>query len=98
MAKGLRWSTRAKRELYDILEFWKINNQSPSYSIKLLKRINESLSLIRENNYLGKRTSDATVRITIVEHFLIYYEVLDTEILVITIFDARRNPFSTSVK
>jgi plasmid stabilization system protein ParE len=93
MVKRLRWSTEARKELKRILVYWNEHNQSTSYSKKLRVRINNILDLIRENNYLGKSTSEVNVRLTIIDNFLIYYEILTDEILVIAIFDGRRNPF-----
>jgi toxin YoeB len=92
MAKRLTWSFRAKMDLAATVAFWDENNQNDHYSKKLTKRIFSILTLICENNHLGKLTSIQGVRVTICDSYLIYYEVLKNEILVISIFDGRRNP------
>ncbi|HTL82770.1 MAG TPA: type II toxin-antitoxin system RelE/ParE family toxin [Bacteroidia bacterium] len=98
MAKTLRWTKRAKAELIAILEFWTEHNQSPSYSNELAQKIDDCLALICDNSSIGKKTDDPAIRITYVDHFLIYYEILKHDILIITIFDGRRNPFDLKLK
>ena len=98
MAKRLIWSENSIQELNSILSFWNENNQSTSYSSKLLKRILFVLELVCENNYLGKPTSKQNVRLTIIDNFLVYYEIMEEDIFVLTIFDGRRNPKDKSLK
>ena len=98
MAKRLIWSVRAKSDLIAILIFWNENNQSDHYSKKLTKRINDLLLVICENNFLGKPTTTNNVRITICDSYLIIYEILDSAILVLTIFDGRRDPHKLTFK
>src|ERR1044071_630579 len=92
MAKRLIWSLRAQVELISILSFWVEHNQSDDYSRKLRERINAVLTLLCENNFLGKPTNNQNVRSTVCDKYLIIYEILENDILVLTIFDGRRNP------
>lgn len=48
MVKQIIWTTKAKNELIDILEYWISKNKSNSFSIKLSKLIEEQLNLIAE--------------------------------------------------
>lgn len=92
MAKRLIWSVKARKEFVEILQFWTEHNKSSSYSKKLRKKIRETLQIVTENNYIGKPTTDELIRVTICDNYVILYEILPEEILVVRIVDGRRNP------
>lgn len=93
MAKRkIRWSKAAKNDLFGILEFYNERNGSTSYSFKLNKRINKSLHLVAKYPNLGIATDYVSIRALIAGDYQIIYEVFDQLILVIMIWDTRRNP------
>jgi toxin YoeB len=98
MAKRLVWSARAQADFFAILIFWDENNQNDYYSKKLGRRIHELLFLISENNFLGKPTATENVRITVCDSYLIIYEIHGNDIIILTIFDGRRNPKHLKIK
>ncbi|MGV3587271.1 MAG: type II toxin-antitoxin system RelE/ParE family toxin [Adhaeribacter sp.] len=47
---------------------------------------------LQNNIFLGRQTSDANVRILIKGTFSIFYEIKEKEILILVVWDSRRNP------
>jgi toxin YoeB len=93
MAKRkIEWSGEAKKDLFDILNFYIERNGSTKYSIKLNNRFNKSLQLIAKYPNIGTETDFKSVRAFVTTDYQIIYEVFDQLILVIMLWDCRRNP------
>lgn len=88
----VEWSIEARLDLIDILEFYIINNKSVLYSNKLNSKINKSLKLITKNPLIGLQSQIDSVRVLITGDFQIIYEILDNQIIIIMIWDCRRDP------
>ena len=88
------WSLRAKNDRIKILEFWIENNKSVEYSRKLNTLFIDAVKFISEYPTVGKLTEDKKTRVKIVRDYLIIYEVHKSVIIILTIFDSRRNPES----
>jgi toxin YoeB len=92
MAKfKIEWSVEARSDLIDILDFYIKRNKSNVYSIKLNAEINGSIQLLGANPFLGTPTTFDSVRALITGHYQIIYEIFDHLILIIMIWDCRRN-------
>ncbi|MCL2416360.1 MAG: type II toxin-antitoxin system RelE/ParE family toxin [Bacteroidales bacterium] len=96
--RKLIWSSRAKIELLEILDFYKKRNGNANYSRKLYTRIEELLELCKAHSFIGKRTDFENVRVLIVDDYLIFYEVSNTEITVLTIWSSRRNSEALQIR
>ncbi|MDB4582446.1 type II toxin-antitoxin system RelE/ParE family toxin [Draconibacterium sp.] len=93
MAKRkIEWSKGAKNDLFTILNFYIERNGATTYSIKLNNRFDKSLQLIAKYPNIGTETDYDSVRALITGDFQIIYEVFDQLILVIMLWDCRRNP------
>jgi len=93
MAKyKIEWSIEARLDLIDILEFYKTRNKSSLYSKKLNTKINISIKLITKNPLIGLQSQIASVRALITGDYQIIYEIFDNLILIIMIWDCRRDP------
>ena len=93
MAKyKVEWSFEARLDLIDILEFYRIRNKSSLYSKKLNYKINKSIKLISKNPLIGLHSQIDTVRALITGDYQIIYEIFDNVILIIMIWDCRRDP------
>lgn len=88
----IKWSVEAKSDLLDILEFYIEHNKSSIYSKKLNSRIKRSITLLTKNPLLGKQTDEKKVRALITGEYQIIYEVFKELILIIMIWDCRRDP------
>lgn len=92
MAKKVVWTQRAQEDRRNILKYWKDRNKSNVYSIKLDHIFKDSIKIISEFPQIGKLTDAFNVRIKIVKNYYILYEVTNTKILILTIWDSRQDP------
>jgi len=92
MAREIIWSPTAEEEKNNILRFWLIHNQSPNYSYKLDNKINEAIELLPYYPFIGRKTNFGKARLIIVDYCLVFYELTDTHVLILSIFDGRQDP------
>lgn len=92
MARQVIWSLRAQQDKKEILEYWIKRNKSNSYSIKLNELFKESTKIIAGYPQIGKLTNEKNVRVKIVKDYLLFYEVTENHIFVLTIWDSRQDP------
>jgi len=92
MARQLVWTFQAQDDRKRIFKYWNTRNQSTLYSKKLNRLFTESLKLVCKRPLIGKRTNVANVRAKIVRDYMIFYEITDEYIVVLTIWDNRQNP------
>lgn len=88
----IEWSVDARVDLLDILQFYIDRNGSSTYSRKINLNINKIVNKLKSNPFLGIRTDYESVRILHAGGFQIVYEILDQIVLIILIWDCRRNP------
>jgi plasmid stabilization system protein ParE len=86
------WSVEARLDLFDILDFYIKRNGSAVYSKKLNLRFQKSVQLISKNPFIGSQTDFDLVLTLINDEYQIVYEIFDQFILIILIWDCRRNP------
>lgn len=98
MAKEIIWSPLAKRKRRDILQYWIDHNKSNAFSIKLNDLIKQSEQLIAKYPNIGKPTNQKNIRFKIVRDYLIFYEVIDDKIHILTIWDNRQDPEKLTLK
>lgn len=98
MAKQIIWSPLARQKRSEILKFWIENNKSTTYSKKLNYLFKEACHLISEHPNIGKPTSDEKVRFKIIRHYLMFYEITEKEIYILTIWDSRQKPDSLKIR
>ena len=92
MAKQVIWSNRAIDDLLKILEYWNNRNKSSSYSKKLNELFNKAIALIVNYSSIGRPSQIENIKIKIVKDYLIIYEDTPELIIILTIWDGRRNP------
>ena len=85
------WTKTANVERKEILEYWFLRNKSKRFSIKLNFLILQSLELLRENPTIGRLTNVNNVRVKLIREYLLMYEFTDSELIVLSIWDTRRN-------
>ena len=98
MAKQIVWTSKAKKELREILEYWINRNKSTVFSKKLNKLINEQLHLILEFTEIGRKTDIINVNIKVIHKYLVYYELTDQTLNVLTIRHGSKNPETLQIK
>lgn len=93
MAKyKVRWSSEARLDLIDILQFYNERNGNNRYSRSLYSRLIKSIRLISKNPYLGVKTEIKTIRALVTGNYHIIYEISGSEIVIVIIWDCRRDP------
>jgi plasmid stabilization system protein ParE len=88
----INWSIEARLDLLDVLEFYINQNGTATYSAKLNAKINKSIELISKNPFVGLKTGFDSVRVLITGDYQIIYEIFDQLVLIIMIWDCRRDP------
>ncbi|RZK48019.1 MAG: type II toxin-antitoxin system RelE/ParE family toxin [Pedobacter sp.] len=96
--KEIVWSELAKTELANVLEFYVENNGSSSYSLKLLKELDDLLKTLSQNEFIGRLTKNKFTRAIPMKYYSIFYEVNGNRIEIISFWDNRQNPSSSKVK
>ncbi|MGN6340391.1 MAG: type II toxin-antitoxin system RelE/ParE family toxin [Ginsengibacter sp.] len=92
MAKQVIWTNTAKKARREILQYWIHRNGSNAYSKKLSQLIRKKVRLIQSQHYLGKPTDIENVRVSLISHFSLFYKVNNQNIIIVGIWDNRRNP------
>jgi len=92
MVKRIIWSKIAIKSRDEILEYWSQRNRSRRYSIKLSKVFQRAINNLQGFSSLGKKTNRVNTRECIVINYSIFYEVTKKEIIILLIWDNRRNP------
>lgn len=92
------WTKTAIIEKKEILEYWINRNKSKSYSLKLNRLFVTELKTLSLTPEIGKKTKFKNVRARIIRDYLLFYEILDNELVVLSIWDSRRNPDKINIK
>jgi toxin YoeB len=94
MVKKIVWSATAQNDRKEILLYWKQRNKSDSYSRKLNYLFNDAANLIAKFPKVGKPSGYNDTRIKVVRDYLIVYKEYENLILIVTVWDSRRNPLN----
>ena len=97
MARRIVWTKQAQRERKEILAFWIEHNQSKTYSKKLNRIFISWIRLLAQRPTIGRKTDIPNVRVKTLRDYLVFYQVDDEALYVLSIWDARRDPNSISV-
>jgi toxin YoeB len=89
--KRIVWSTRAILELKQILEYFNHQNKSTLYSLNLLKEIEYLTNTLSKNELIGRLTSNKITRVIPMKVYLIFYEVHQDHIQIVSFWDNRQD-------
>lgn len=92
MVKRIVWTENAHNERKEILLYWKNHNQSTTYSKKLNEFIKKAIQLISAHPHIGRKTDVENVSVKLVRDYLLFYEETENTIIILSIWDNRRNP------
>ena len=90
--KSLVWTDNAKTEFKEILDFFNKRNGNSNYSLKLYTKTYNLLDRLIENELIGRLTTNKTSRVLVMDVYLIFYEIHDKRILIISFWDNRQSP------
>lgn len=94
MAKQIIWSDRTTNDLLNIFEYWLNRNKSNNYNKKLNTLFNKSIDLIANHSSIGRPTQIKNIKIKVVRDYQLIYEDSPELIIILTIWDSRRNPIT----
>ena len=89
--KKIIWSSLSIRQLKAVLDFYTQRNGSPAYSLKILIEIEELLNALSENEFIGRLTSNKMTRAIPMKVYLIFYEISQNQIKIVSFWDNRQN-------
>ena len=93
MAKiRIEWSSNAKIELFEILDFYYKRNGNKDYSIKINQNIQTTVKQLKKFPRLGIKTSEENIRVIFEGYFSIFYEPSQKQITIHSIWDNHRDP------
>lgn len=98
MVEKVIWSLRAKNEFIEILQYWINRNKSNAYSLKLNALVEEQLNLILRFPEIGRATDVPDVYVKVIKDYLLFYEIMEDSLYVLTFRDKRRNPQTLRMK
>jgi len=96
--KVIVWSEIAKLQLAAVLEYYVESNGSPNYSLKLLNEIEDLLKTLSNSELIGRLTSNKFTRVISMKVYLIFYEINENRIEIISFWDNRQNIEQRKVK
>ena len=97
MVKQIVWTLKAKNELKEILHYWIWRNKSNTFSIKLNHLIEKQLHLAAKFPEIGRKTDIENVRVKFIHKYLLYYQVTNEILYVLTIRHGSKNPQTLKV-
>lgn len=96
--KEIVWSSLAKLELQNVLEYYFIRNESPTYSLKLLNEVEDLLNTLSNSELIGRLTSNKITRVISMKVYLIFYEINNNQIEIVSFWDNRQDIKNRKVK
>ena len=92
MVRQINWGRFAQQDRLHILYYWHEHNKSKTFSKRLNSLFNEGLNLVGKYPKIGNPEDKPNIRIKIVREYFLVYEILEDKIIVLRIWDSRRNP------
>lgn len=90
--KQIIWTNTASSQLRQILDFWVDHNQSDSYSLKLLDKVEKNLLGIVSYPERSPESIFPEMRVAAMNHYSIYYKITEEHIVVTAFWDNRQDP------
>lgn len=90
--KEIVWTQTAALQRRIILEYWNENNNSTSYSEKLIMLIKKRLLNLSNYPQSGKRSNFISTRVTSLGHYSIYYRIHKQQLVITGFWDNRQDP------
>lgn len=96
--KEIIWSELAKLEFSNVLEFYVVRNENSDYSLKILEEVEDLLDTLSTNEFIGRLTSNKITRVIPMKVYLIFYEINNNRIEIISFWDNRQSIKKRKVK
>jgi addiction module RelE/StbE family toxin len=96
--RKIEWSSQAKVDLSNILEFFYIRNGSKTYSKKLNSKLRKAIRLLSKHPLIGIQSDVENIRAIVEGDYAIFYQIIEETIRIMTIWDCRQNPDNLTIK
>lgn len=96
--KEIIWSELAKLEFSNVLEFYVVTNENSDYSLKILDEVEDLLETLSTNEFIGRLTSNKITRVIPMKVYMIFYEINNNRIEIISFWDNRQSVKKRKVK
>jgi len=84
------WTEEALEEFAQIVDFYAARNKSDSYGIRLKKKLNTVLALIRAFPRIGKISEDGETCVFAIDKFLLLYTIDQSSIFILSFWDPKQ--------
>jgi plasmid stabilization system protein ParE len=92
MVRKIVWTPQAKIDRYEILDYY-FKQGTPKKTLKLLDlKLREVIKLIPSFPLIGKPFGKHSERAIYKYPYCVVYELLESDILILHVWDTRRNP------
>lgn len=89
--KKIIWSSRANDELRIVLNYYNKRNKSTVYSMKILDEVDKLTRFLAHNEFLGRLTTNKLTRVIPMKTYLIFYEIHQNYIHIVSFWDNRQD-------
>ena len=89
--KEIIWSELAKLQFATILEYFVERNGNSNYSLKLIDEVEDLLETLSNSALIGRLTSNKFTRVIPMKVYLIFYEINDDRIEIVSFWDNRQD-------
>ena len=98
MAYKIVWTEKANIERLRILQFWIDNNKSRVFSLKLDKLFISAIRDLSKKPTIGRKTEFENVRVKIVREYLIFFEIVRQDLVILSVWDGRRDKKTLKIR
>jgi toxin YoeB len=96
--KEIIWSELAKIQFSNVIEFYFHRNGNSNYSLKILEEVEDLLEILSENEAIGRLASNKTTRVIPMKIYLIFYEINQDKIEIVSFWDNRQDVENRKIK
>ncbi|AZQ42826.1 type II toxin-antitoxin system RelE/ParE family toxin [Nonlabens ponticola] len=90
--RNVIWTKTADIQFIGILEYWVRRNNSKSYSIKLIEKVEDYTNKIAIDPLLFQKTSFQNTRMAVLGNYSIFYQFTDSDVIIMAFWDNRQDP------
>jgi len=92
MVKRIIWSANALSDRIDILNYWYLRIGNKNYSRKLDNSLKHLISHLVKFPEMGRKLENRNERFLVKDAYQIFYSIIDDRVVILHIWDSRRNP------
>ena len=73
-------------------------NENSNYSLKIVEEVEELLEILSQSHFIGRLTSNKITRVIPMKEYLVFYEINENRIEIISFWDNRQNFENRKIK